>query len=632
MKFGKVPKEDLKMSVYPPDTSAAAVVLGDFGTLEFFFLNGAGYRFKRHKRIKILTRSGFEQGDISIPYYSYQSSEKIKSLKIKVFAPDGSSTTVDKKDIYTEEVNAYWSRKRFTCPNLQVGSVIDYEYSTESNSIFELPEWYFQSDVPVRWSEINLEIPKWYDYVFISQGTTLDIIDRTTGTTNLVAGGKSFTTEVSYIRMVLKNAPALKKEPFITTMDDYYTRVRFQLASIRYPDEPYKDILGTWNQLAKELSESDKFGLQFTKKRFYDKALEAALAAVPKEGSEEEKLEGLYNFLLTNIEPNDIRSIYVKTRLNDCFEKKSARAGEMNLLLIALLREWGLEADPVLISTRPNGKPMPLYPLASQFDHVMALVKVGSDRIIVDATNPHRPPGYAAARCLNGKGWAMMKGNPQWIDIPAPFSKSTYFLQVGLTPNGDMEGTFTMSLDGYAAIGNRDQLAGDPSGQYLQKKLGTTIPDTRLDSLRFENLNDLSKPLKAKAKCLFPSTATIAGDFIYLSPFFLSRFQKNPFKLQDRLYPVDIPYPLKEQIIINLDVPEGYAVEDVPEPVRLSLPERGASFSYQINDKGTSLQLISRLTIRQLVYQPEEYAGLRNFFSLMEQKFGEQIVFKKIKE
>lgn len=123
--------------------------------------------------------------------------------------------------------------------------------------------------------------------------------------------------------------------------------------------------------------------------------------------------------------------------------------------------------------------------------------------------------------------------------------------------------------------------------------------------------------------------AQVSGDFIYLTPAMFTAFEENPFKLETRTCPVDIPYPMSERIILNLTVPAGYVIEDMHEPVRMSLPDNGASFQFQLSQKGTQFQMISTLKINKLRYEPEEYAGLRNFFSLIAEKFGEQLVLKK---
>ena len=635
MKFGKVPEEDLKMTVYDLDTTAAAVILGDYGNLNFFFAtDDVSYRFERHTRIKILKRSGFDKGDINIPYYSKNRFENIKAIKVKVFAPDGTVTEINRGEIFDEEVNEYWSRKRFTCPNLQIGSVIDYEYDTECKSIFQLPTWYFQSDIPVRWSEMRMEIPEWYDYIMVNQGRPLDIFEKDKGKKNYYVsaafgGSGKMDVKTNLTRMATKDVPALKEESYITNMEDYYARMRFQLSSVTYSDGVYRQVMSTWEKLAQELKVDDNFGEQLSKKRNYDDVMEAAASSVPKDGTVDEKVGAIYNFLLSNIEVNSSGSIFTAGKLNDCFEKKSARAGEMNLLMIALLREYGVEAHPLLISTRSNGKPMPIYPLVNQFDHVMALVSTGDQYIVVDASNPFRPPGYPAYNSLNGQGFALIEGSPQWIDIPTPSGGDTYLLNFTLSPEGHAEGQFTMSCDGYSAISERQSLHSNPSGDYLQKRLAKKFPDATLDSVSFENQNELSQPFKARAQIKIPSVAMSSGDFIYLTPSILSNFDETPFKLETRLYPVDIPHPFKEQIIVNITLPEGFAVEDLPEPVRMSLPDNAGLFQYQLTQNFNKVQLVSKLQINNLHYEPEEYIGLRNFFSLVEEKIGEQVVLKR---
>nr|MBP6826639.1 DUF3857 domain-containing protein [Saprospiraceae bacterium] len=119
MKYGKIPKEDLEMKVYGSDTAAAALVLCDYGKLTFDFPDGRPQiKLEKHKRIKILKRAGFDQGDIFIPYYK---TGNIRNLKAQVVAPDGKETDVLKKDIFDEKVNDNFLRIRFAFPNLSEG-------------------------------------------------------------------------------------------------------------------------------------------------------------------------------------------------------------------------------------------------------------------------------------------------------------------------------------------------------------------------------------------------------------------------------------------------------------------------------------------------------------------------------
>lgn len=635
MKFGKVPQEDLDFIVYTPDTLAEAVVLGDYGYVDFQFKeHDVVYRFRRHKRIKILKRSGFSQGDITIPYYSKDKMEEVKSLEGLVITPNGQVTDISKKEIFEEKVNENWSRKRFSCPNLKEGAVIDYRYEIISTAIFQLPEWYFQEDIPVRWSELRLEIPEWYDYVFINQGRLFDINEQGKSDANFyIPGGirssGNVNAKVATARFVMKDVPAMKEESYITTMDDYYARMRFQLSAVQYPNRSLEKVMSDWPQTAQKLWNEEKFGVQISNKRNYDKAWESLQPHLAGVTSVEEKIQTIYRFLSSNMSRENGTGLFVRKSLNDCFEKKSARRHELNLMLIALLNEAGVEANPVLVSTRSHGRPMPLYPLLDQFDHVMALVRQDDKNVFLDIVHPSQTMGYPPIESLNSMGWIVHKTNPEWVNIVPSFASDIYLLNLSLTEDGDIDGQLTMSCEGYSAINEREQLFNSPSGDHLKKRFANRFPDSKIDSLVVENRNDLDKPLRIKGLCNLPGLAQISGDYIYIAPPMISDFNENPFKLDKRNYPVDIPYPFKEKLIVNINLPVGYAVEDLPESVRISLPGDAGQFQYQVSQNGSKLQLTFNLQISRLHFEPEDYDSLRNFFSMVEDKLKVQIVLKK---
>ena len=118
-------------------------------------------------------------------------------------------------------------------------------------------------------------------------------------------------------------------------------------------------------------------------------------------------------------------------------------------------------------------------------------------------------------------------------------------------------------------------------------------------------------------------------DFIYFSPSIYNSFEENPFKLEERVYPVEIPYPFTEQFVFNLDLPEGYVVEELPEPTRVVLPNKGGSFLYMVKQNGQRLQIIRKIKVSQLEFTPEEYTAIKTFFDLIVAKNEAQIVLKK---
>lgn len=636
MKFGKIPEDDLAMTVFEPDPEASAVVLGDFGKLNFLFKDSdVLYHFYRHRRIKLLKRSSFEMGDILIPYYSKDRMEQIKDLKARVVSPGGVEMTVDRKDIFDEEVNEYWSQKRFSFPNLEEGAVIEYEYETVSRAILQLPEWYFQGDIPIRWSELRLEVPEWYDYVFITQGRPLDIAEVEKSSEKFyasgnVGGGVNLNLTTNKIRYVMKDVPALKEEPFITTMHDYYARIQFQLSSIQYTDRPIQRVMSDWPMVAKDLLDDTRFGDQIQKKKFHDEIWEAIRPEVEKTSSPEEKLSLIYHFVVNTFDREEGWGIYVRKDLNECFQRKTAFGHEMNLAMLALLMEAGIEAYPVLVSTRSHGKMLPLYPLVDQFNYVMALAVLDDNQILLDATHPFRPMGYPSVNALNSQGWAVMKDNPQWINIVPQSGSDTYLMNFKLNDEGMLDGSIVMSSNGYSAIAEREQYQGSPSGESFKKRITRIFPDAQVNSIEFEDMADLSKPVKVTVQCSLPDMAQLSGDFLYLAPALMSSFNENPFSLEKRSYQVDIPYSFQERLVLNLELPKGYTVEELPESIRMALLDKAGRFHFQLSMNGQKLQMVSSLQIDRLRFEPEEYEALRNFFGMVEEKMGEQIVLKKI--
>ncbi|MEZ5001093.1 MAG: hypothetical protein R2727_10885 [Bacteroidales bacterium] len=85
MKFGDIPMDDLKMTAYPQDTSADAVILGDFGEVKFNYFQAKGefqLIYTRFRRIKIFNKNGYKWADHQVSLYDHgYLNENIQSFK-----------------------------------------------------------------------------------------------------------------------------------------------------------------------------------------------------------------------------------------------------------------------------------------------------------------------------------------------------------------------------------------------------------------------------------------------------------------------------------------------------------------------------------------------------------------------
>jgi hypothetical protein len=162
------------------------------------------------------------------------------------------------------------------------------------------------------------------------------------------------------------------------------------------------------------------------------------------------------------------------------------------------------------------------------------------------------------------------------------------------------------------------------------KKLQTAYTgDAKIVNLTIDSLQQPDQPLDLSYDLKLPIDK--AAGIFYLNPMLGEGYSENPFKSAERAYPVEMPYTTDRIYILSMDIPDGYVVDEMPKPVRVSLNENDGFFEYVISKDDQQIQLRSRVKLLKANYKPEDYASLRNFFALIVEKESEQIVFKKKK-
>ena len=126
-----------------------------------------------------------------------------------------------------------------------------------------------------------------------------------------------------------------------------------------------------------------------------------------------------------------------------------------------------------------------------------------------------------------------------------------------------------------------------------------------------------------------PNACGQAGDRLYLRPLLTEGYTENPFKEENRLYPVDFGVPITESFSAVYTLPAGYAAEELPKTAVISLPDKGGRFTYEVKAEGNQLRVLSRLTLNEATYSAEAYGALRELFAMMVAKQAEQVVLKR---
>jgi Domain of Unknown Function with PDB structure (DUF3857) len=626
IEFGKVPPQDLLLTTYPLDSSAEAVVLAAKGVMNIE-LGRDGYQLNYHffRRVKLLKKSAFEaEGNIKITYYTKDDYEDLRKVKAAVIQPDGTRQELTKKDFFEEKTTKNYTTKKFAFPNLTEGCIIEYEYDMISQNLTTLYSWQFQENIPVRHSELWLSFPQYFEYTYLFRGRqTL----KKGALVNDNIGGTLFAIQKLYADSV----PALKPEAYITTMGDYLSQINFQLSRINYPDGRVENRMTNWKDVAEKLSKREYLGEQMSRKINYGEIWRAVKPLLEGAKTDDEKIKITYEYLCTNVNwDEDNYSEYSSESLNSAFKKKKASSGELNMMLIACLSEAGVKAYPMLVSTRKHGKPVTVYPIMDQFNHLACYVDRGEKSQVIDVGTINRPVGLPRIATLNGQGWVLDKTNPRWVDIIAPLSNEVALAAFKLDEEGTLTGSISSNYRGYAAVSEREEEKDkEKNHENVKKGLAKDFPDIKIDSITIANLENTAEPFKRVVYCAIPNAATTAGDLMYIKPALKTEFDENPFKQPKREYPVDFPYPFKDQFVLNLTIPNGYKVEELPKSIKVNLPENGGTFQYLSSIKDNVIQLIVKIQLDQLHFESEEYPLVKEFFNQIATKSAEQVVLKK---
>ena len=152
--------------------------------------------------------------------------------------------------------------------------------------------------------------------------------------------------------------------------------------------------------------------------------------------------------------------------------------------------------------------------------------------------------------------------------------------------------------------------------------------EPELSNIEIDSLKIPEEPLSVKYDIKFGFNG---DDIVYFNPVLAAAVKENPFKSAERFYPVEMPSCKDETYLLNMEIPAGYKVEELPKSARVMLNEDEGMFEYIIQAGGDRIQLRCRTVIKKATFDPEDYETLRNFFAFIVQKEAEQIVLKKIK-
>jgi hypothetical protein len=598
IKFGEINIIDLEMRTYAIDTTAPAVILCDFG-----YFDSRNFFFRRNIRIKILKKEGYDWGN---RVFSTSLKTNIKASTFNLVDGKVVETKLQSNSIFVDRISETNYKTRIAMPDIREGSVIDISYG-----YYGLPaEWRFQDEIPILWSEL-----------YIDSANEFKLQRNIYGYYPLAKS-----TDNHYIAV---DVPAFRKEPYMNSWTNYISKVEFDLREV-YDGNTYHFLTNTWDDVFKTLMNNNYFGGAIKNNKYIS---EFAKEISSENLNDREKVEMAFNKIKT-IKWNKEYSIFSSDMtLSTPFKNKSGNSADINLSLFRLLKSLNINSDLVLLSTRENGVILPNVPVINKLNNVIVAAYIDNDTLLLDATDNLSPFDLLPYQDINWQGRVLKESDSYWIPLSTEKKfKRDIGYNLSLSDNLMLEGSYYSISSDYAAAELRNKIAQFNSQEEFIFDVQKLREGFNISNSKINGLSDLKEKVTEEMSISIENAVEEIGGEIYIYPMLYERMMHNPFKTNDRKYPVDFGYKIQESVTVNIKLPEGYQVVSFPKSIKFQLKEKSSSVIFLASGNDISISVKYLFEINKTIFLPNDYSSLQGLFNQIVLKHSEPIILKKISQ
>lgn len=598
-KLGKISQQEIAFNQVPFEKDADAVILSEEGKMDLIQSN---YYLTVKRRIKILTEKGIDQANIQLNYYSKNKQESITGIKGNTInISDGIEQVIpiDEKEIFDISLNELYSAKRFTFPNVKVGSIIEYTYVKGSEHNFSIDAWNFQHDIPTLSSKFRLINKAYSAYSIITIGDAL----------NEKYKNKSSSSEWS-----LNNIQSYNQLKYVYNPEDQSERIKLQ-ADNYHTDGAKKTTLNAWQDLIQDINS------QYENYR-NPSAIREIAQKIPNGKDEVETLRNVIEYIDTNVKWNRFYGIIPSRSNRTLLKEKAGSTADMNLLLNEILTAKGFETSLVLFSSRHHGQIFFSYPFVNQFNSVVTVVKLnnGTANVILDASKLNKEQiEFGPLDVFNYHGVVIKKGEPSFVKLNQKLSYYESSIKYDFLNNGNLVLYRKDKFNGYFYDENAEEK--NVLNRFVTESLEMRLDEESSDKLIFET-DSYVKSYKSKTKT--PN----AAFYTFINP--LREFLKQyTFEDTNRQRKIEFNYPYLFNIQVKSKIPAGYEVVIDENYKTHHKIELNLEYYQEAKIKDGQLIIAIQFLLPEGVYEAEKYNELKQFFEKVKTASLKEILMKK---
>lgn len=609
LSYPKFEESDLKKSNSLIEKNAPAEIL--YNSISYKISENLKIEKRYFSKIKIYDKKNSEEWlNIEIPITK---EEDLSDFEVNIYNYSNNKvekTTINKKDQLKENLVKGLKIYKLAIPNVLDGSVIEYHYKLETNNGTNLT-YYLQYNIPVVYEEYNLEYPDSVTYLFNNTGIYIKPVHEVSVMEDHLG--------VAYkvFRYGYKDMKSTQSELFLKDSGRYRAKIKPELKKYSTKYFTY-DSAENWDKVANRLYNNDNFG-GFLKgnskdiipeniKTFYDPL---------------ERANKIFEFVKTNYRWNKEYGFIASQNLRQVVKTKSGNAADINLLLIALFRNAGLNADPLLISTVDNGILNILSPNLNDINLVLASVKINEQTYFYDATSFNSKVNILPERDWNDFGVLLERDKGTHLSFSnTNISKKDLIIKANIdTEHSEINGTFSKKESGLYAIKSYDEydINKDKYNQSFKTELGMSLRD--VESKLYDN-GDFESQMKFTSNNLMD----VVGNKIILNPLlFLNTGNETFDQKEERKNQIDFISAFTREKRVEINIPDGYKVSDIPKPRKITTDDKEISYMYNMEVLNNKLVVTSKVDILSQNYPKEYYPFFKQVWKIISESESQVI-------
>jgi uncharacterized protein DUF3857 len=594
--------------VYSVKTNA--VVL--FNERQITFTGPDTYIEHEKRVVRILRPEGREEGHLLV---GLQKGEKLNSLRAWTIDHAGHDYELKEKDFreispFDEELYRDIHYRVAQAPAADPGSVVAFEFDVQRHDWFNELDWFFQEDIPVQDSDLDITFPSGWEFKAFSTGTV--------NVPQIHVDGNRW-------RWSVHDLAGIEPEPMMPSLQSLCARMA---VAYLVPGD-HSVAVSSWNDLGLWYS-----GLISSRRTVTPEISEKTQELIAGKNDFDGKLRALTAFIQSQIryvaieigiggfQPHFADDIF-RARYGDCKDKVT--------LLSTMLEQAGIHSHYVLIDS-VQGIVSPTVP-SPLFDHAIiaielpkevpdhsydsvVIAKDGTRYIIFDPTDTYTSIGELRSDLQDSYGLLVTASKGELIHTPLLSPDLNTLSRTGhfrLNSDGELLGEIVETRSGDHAMEWRYSLGEANEQQRLhlfERHLSGSLQGFTLQKSDMEYLDKNQKNLVLTFKLAVPQYGKIRGPLILLRPRILG---EESFSLENkpRQYPVELEGTSRETDTYEIEIPADYKVDDVPSPINIDMGF--ASYQSKFEVDGAKVRYWREFVIRKPHVAPDQAATLRHF-------------------